>query len=232
VNVFNTFGEGVPQSLRHLVHEAFGSKLVDRYSCGEIGLIALQCPKHDHYHVMSGTVLLEIVDEAGLPCPIGQPGHVLVTGLQSYAMPIIRYELGDIAQWGPPCDCGIGLPVIEKILGKTRDFVLHPNGHKHFVSLGGAFAHDVTALQIYEVVFYTNSIIEFTYTARAELSLMELESLEAQLQERFGHPWPVVFKRVVAIAHGGFRKRREFSKMDVPYMPAPDSMSTGRTHAS
>lgn len=207
-----TLGEVVSPELRTIVLETFGAKIIDRYSCGEIGLIALQCPTHNHYHVLNGTVLVEIVDESGNPCPIGKPGNVLVTSLHSYAMPIIRYELGDVAQWGEPCDCGINLPVIKSILGKSRDYITLPDGSRHFVTLGGDFAHNVSSLREHQVRFYELGRIEFIYRGTEDLTASEHISIVYQLQERFGHPWPVTILRVEVIEWNSLWKRREFIK--------------------
>ena len=88
------------EETREIVRKGLGAKFIDRYSAEETGIIARQCPKHDHLHILSPIALVEIVDENDDPCSVGQPGRVLVTGMQSYGMPLIRYELGDIAEWG------------------------------------------------------------------------------------------------------------------------------------
>lgn len=220
----HTLGEAVDMSFRKRVEQTFGARVIDRYSCGEAGYLALQCPKHDHYHVLGSHVLLEILDEQGAPCAIGQPGQVVVTALQSYAMPLIRYELGDIAEWGPPCDCGIQLPVISKILGKTRNYVLLPSGNKHFVTLGGDFGHDIGSLLGRQVNFYEGGIIEMKYRSSEVLTDAQLQSLVRQLRLRFGHPWPVELIRVDELNWSSVWKRAEFTKL--PGLPLQKAIST------
>lgn len=110
-----TLGSLVTDEIREIVMEGLGTRIVDRYSTEETGYIALQCPKHNHFHVISPVTHVEIVDEDNNPCPVGTPGRVLLTSMQSYAMPLVRYEIGDMAEWGEPCDCGITLPVIKKL---------------------------------------------------------------------------------------------------------------------
>ena len=85
------------------------------YSADEIGPIALQCPAEPALHVQSEAVLLEVLDAAGQPCAPGTPGRVVVTPLHNFSMPLLRYALGDLAAWGPPCPCGRGLPVLSRI---------------------------------------------------------------------------------------------------------------------
>jgi phenylacetate-CoA ligase len=131
-----TIGETLTDEQRQLFHKAWGVKTVDCYTCEESGYIALQCPEHEHYHVQSENVIVEIVDDNGKPCAVGEPGRVLITSLQNFATPLIRYELGDLAEWGEPCDCGRTLPVIKKIHGRKRSRLTLPDGRSEFPYLG------------------------------------------------------------------------------------------------
>ena len=91
--------------------------------------MAIECPDAPgSYHVQSESVLLEIIDQRGEPCPEGVPGRVIVTDLHNLATPVIRYEIGDIAEWGTPCACGRGLPVLRRIVGRTLSLLRLANG--------------------------------------------------------------------------------------------------------
>ena len=123
-----TFGGVIAAEDRDACWEAWQARLCDTYSTEEVGYAALQCPESDHLHVQSESVLLEIVDDENRPCPPGEQGQVLVTPLHSFAMPLLRYELGDLAIAGGGCACGRGLPVISEILGRSRDMLTLPDG--------------------------------------------------------------------------------------------------------
>ncbi len=110
-----TFGEILEPECRAVCQRVFGVKIVDMYSSQEVGYIALQCPEHEHYHVQSENVLVEVVDQAGKPCMTGEVGKVVVTTLHNFAMPLLRYDIGDYAEVGAPCPCGRGLPVLKRI---------------------------------------------------------------------------------------------------------------------
>ena len=118
-----TLGEASTPDLRALCREAWGVPLVDVYSAEEVGYIALQCPEHEHYHVQAESVLVEILDERGAPAPPGETGRVVVTDLHNFAMPLVRYEIGDYAEVGEPCACGRGLPVLRRIVGRVRNML-------------------------------------------------------------------------------------------------------------
>jgi phenylacetate-CoA ligase len=131
-----TFGELLGPEVRELCREAWAVPVVDVYSADEVGYIALQCPHHEHYHVQSEGVLVEILDDSGRPCAPGEIGRVVVTALHNFAMPLIRYELGDYAEAGPPCPCGRGLPVLRRILGRVRNMIVTAEGKRYWPTFG------------------------------------------------------------------------------------------------
>ena len=113
------------------------------YSAAEAGYLALQCPQQEHYHIQSESALVEVLDEAGNPCRPGETGTMVVTPLHNFAMPLIRYAIGDIAEVGAPCACGRGLPVLARLLGRVRQMLVLPSGARRYGNVGDlAFARD------------------------------------------------------------------------------------------
>lgn len=202
---------------RHLCREAFGAEIKDRYSCEETGWLALQCPRHEHLHVMSGTTLLEIVDEQGRPCGVGQPGRVLITSLHSYAMPIIRYELGDMAEWGPPCDCGMTLPVLGRLRGRTRHQLYLPSGERRPMPVIGDDIGKVEAVQEFQVRQYRGGELEILCRTSRPLSPAEREHIAAILHTDVTAALPVFVREVPAIDRGSSGKREEFIRVEADY---------------
>lgn len=116
-----TFGEVLDAATRASIADAFKATVIDRYGAQEIGIIATECP-HGRHHVQSEMLMLEILAPDGSPAPPGTLGEVVVTGFYNYAMPLIRYSLGDYAALSDaPCACGRRLPVLGRIAGRSRD---------------------------------------------------------------------------------------------------------------
>ena len=121
--------EKIPSSHRKTIESSFNCKVISEYGASETGIISYECPAGSH-HISDDCIYVEIVDEKNTPVPDGVSGKVLVTVLNSFSSPIIRYELGDIATKAPiSCDCGVNLSCLKNIVGRTSDVVLTPEGH-------------------------------------------------------------------------------------------------------
>jgi phenylacetate-CoA ligase len=109
---------------RRVIEEVFGNSIFDRYGCAEIGLIASECEARTGLHVAAESVHVEILNDG----PAGA-GRVVITDLSNRAMPIIRYEIGDLATPATgACPCGRGLPRLERVVGRTSDILYTPDG--------------------------------------------------------------------------------------------------------
>lgn len=122
---------------REIIEDAFGIKVFDRYGSREVGQIASECQTHNGLHISADRIFLEILDEDGQPCPSGTAGRIVVTDLDNFGMPLIRYEIGDrgIISETTECSCGRGLPLLQRVEGRTMDMIATPDGRK----LGGTF---------------------------------------------------------------------------------------------
>ena len=106
---------------RAAIEKVFGCKVTNRYGCEEVSLIASECEEHRGLHVNADSIYHEV--------PGGGTGKLLVTDLTNRAMPLIRYEIGDVVEMSDRrCKCGRGLPLIERIEGREADYVLTPAG--------------------------------------------------------------------------------------------------------
>ena len=108
-------GQSLDPQLRELAVKAWGVPIIHEYFIEEIGLIAQQCPLHQGLHINSEFAFVEVLDEQGKPCTAGQTGRIVVTPIQNFQTPLIRYDTGNLAEVGRPCACGRTLPVLERI---------------------------------------------------------------------------------------------------------------------
>ncbi len=124
-------GSGVLDDFsRKVITAAFGCRVLDFYASYEGGAMAWECSTCGAYHVCADTVILEPVAD-GRPARPGSFGDVVVTNLQSYTMPIIRYRHDDVViPSSRPRRCGRGLPMIDRVVGRTDDWITLPSGRR------------------------------------------------------------------------------------------------------
>lgn len=128
--VFTT-SEVLSPMQRDTIEAAFGCSAFDTYGNNESSLYAFECEAHHGLHVGTESAYLEVLDENGNAAADGEAGKLIATNLVNYAMPFIRYDTGDLGSVGlGRCSCGRGLPRLTEIVGRSRDFVVTPDGRR------------------------------------------------------------------------------------------------------
>jgi phenylacetate-CoA ligase len=117
---------------RKLVEKSFDAPFFDQYASEELQMIAWQCPAGDEYHVDADSLVVEFVDEDGEEVAAGERGELVCTSLFNFAMPFVRYRLGDLAVKSEKkgCSCGRVFPLLKTIEGRKDSLVTLPNGRK------------------------------------------------------------------------------------------------------
>lgn len=117
------------ESTRLNIEKSFDCKVFDKYGSREFSGIAYQCDKSPYHHVQSESYIVEIIHNGRHARP-GEIGEVLVTDLNNYSMPLIRYAIGDLARAveQKPCPCGRPHELIGEIIGRTQALVACSNG--------------------------------------------------------------------------------------------------------
>lgn len=123
------------------IERLFNCPTYDEYSSVEMGFIASMCSNH-RMHLFTDNVILEILDDQGNPAKVGERGEIVVTSLTNFAMPFLRYRIGDYSHFigDQECPCGSTFPAIGPIEGRKDDSFTLANGTV------------VPAWQIYEAV--------------------------------------------------------------------------------
>ncbi|MBP7567390.1 MAG: AMP-binding protein [Burkholderiaceae bacterium] len=207
-----TFAETADAVLRERVRRLLGARVVDRYSCEELGPIAFQCPvSDDHQHVAVCNVIAEVVDADGRPLPHGQQGSVLVTGLHQWASPALRYELGDVATLLAHCPaCGAQVPTFTRLLGRRRVLVERASGELMYVRiLAGDWLQAAPVLREWRVAQTARFAFDVELAASRALHAHEQAALQALLAERIGPEFTFALREVAQVNWPPGRKKQE-----------------------
>jgi len=112
---------------RKRIEESTGIKAYDIYGTSEMsGPLFTECHLQNGIHIWADLFLLEVIDpKTGERVEDGERGELVVTTLDKWAFPLIRYRIGDITILNnEPCECGRTHPRIMRILGRTDDMIV------------------------------------------------------------------------------------------------------------
>lgn len=118
--------EALHEFQRRIVEQAFGCPAYNTYGCREVMLIAAECEHRQGLHINADHLVVELLKPDAASA---HPGEVVLTDLFNYGMPLLRYLNGDMATAASHhCDCGRGLPLLERVDGRVLDAIRTPDG--------------------------------------------------------------------------------------------------------
>jgi phenylacetate-CoA ligase len=193
---------------RSVIESCFKVPVYNRYGGRDIHFVAQECPRRNGLHINSETVFVEVVKE-GRSANFGEVGEIVITRLDNYAMPFIRYRSGDLGViTDRRCDCGRSLPLLEKIEGRLQDAIVTADGR---IVSGLLFAHmmkdcpEVKAFQIHQLTVIRLLVMVVLDGGRPFSSR---ERIERIIHEYMGDGMEVRFEICDDIPHTRSGKRR------------------------
>jgi phenylacetate-CoA ligase len=189
-----TIGETLSPAIRERAEHDLGATVRDCYSSEEVGYIAIECPTGGLYHVMAETLIVEVVDADGRACREGEVGRVLVTDLHNRATPLIRYAIGDMAEVGPACPCGRGLPTLRRIVGRERNMLLTPDGRRAWPLTGFRDFATIAPVIQYQLIQHRIDAVEVRLVVGAPIDAGQERALAALITRSLGYPFTLTFK--------------------------------------
>lgn len=181
--------QALPGNIRQVIESGFGTEVFDKYGSREFSGIAYECREgHDH-HVMDESYIVELLVD-GRPAKPGEIGEIVITDLNNFSVPLIRYRIGDLAaavDQTQPCPCGRGLSRIGRIEGRTQAIVHCADGTW---LPGSFFAHFFKEyehiLRHFQVVQETKGAFTLKVVKNAQFSEKGFDEMMTALREYTG----------------------------------------------
>jgi phenylacetate-CoA ligase len=176
--------ENVTPAQRELFAEVFKAPVADHYASLEIYSYAYQCPEGG-LHVNEDRYL-ELVENDEVVSP-GQVGEVVVTSLNQYAMPFIRYKNGDIAVYDTKvCSCRREIPLLREVVGRDCDLLVHPDGHVvHWASVKTVMDYMKEVVQ-FQILQPDRKNLDVCLVCNETVDSQYLEGVRQKIQPLFG----------------------------------------------
>lgn len=175
------------------------------YSCEEVGPIGYSCPlKHDHYHVASSNIIVE-----SIPIDTMDANRLIVTGLNSFATPFIKYDIGDIGEVREGCECGWKGQVIFNLEGRRTGVLRSQDGSMVRVKLTEADLYQYHFKDV-RIRQYEYSSIKLEYVRNRSLKSFEERRISDQFCQSISKDINIEFVRYDKIDWGTSYKRHFF----------------------
>jgi phenylacetate-CoA ligase len=191
--------EQIFEHQREFIEKVFSAEVFEQYGAREFGSIASECKRHDGLHYFAPGIVLETVAPDGRPAG-NKLGNLLVTDLWNYAMPLVRYRVGDLAQLDyNQCGCGCMLPIIGKVAGRTVDVITRPNGE---IIAGESLIAVVRKSEVRaqtQIIQAAPDRFLIRYVADDVMPENKVWFIKSGFEHLFGQSAEVEFKRVQAI---------------------------------
>ena len=121
--------EAIDLESRRYIEKVFGAPYCDQYGSAEVDRASWQCLEREGYHMDVDSVITEFVDENGDAVIDGESGEVVFTSLFNFAMPFLRFAIGDVgSQSDELCPCGRTLPLMKVVEGRKDSYLTIPGG--------------------------------------------------------------------------------------------------------
>ncbi len=175
------WGDKLFDHYKNNIKEAFGCDVKETYSCNEGFLVGAK-KDLDYFYIMSPHVHVEIVDKNFNPVPDGTLGYVLLTRLDCFSMPLIRYYIGDLAvklkHEEYPEIREMYFPLLERVIGRDTDVAVTPSGKKLIVHFFTGIFEFIPEIKQFIVIQNDISRMEIHYIPGNGFSSSVLERLE------------------------------------------------------
>jgi phenylacetate-CoA ligase len=197
--------------MRQKIEKIFHCQVFDRYGSTEFGTIACERPDISGYWIPPWTIYLEIVDARGNRVAPGMEGNILVTCLSNYAMPLIRYKVGDrgvlslnLGNKG----CG-NQQILKSVLGRNNDIFKTKNGTIVHASFFAYLLYHRNWVRQYQVIQKSLSKVIFRIVkVGIDSPQNDLDEFTRKTQIVMGEDCEVIFEfvdRIPASNSGKFR---------------------------
>ena len=186
IPVIFTTAEMLYDFQRDFLEKQFNSSVFDYYGCNELGSIAFEC-EYKNKHISNEHVIVETTNSKGDPV-INSLGEITVTDLDNYAMPFIRYKIGDTGIIpNDVCACGRSLKIIKSIDGRTQEFLRTLDGNYVPAVFFPARFRNLVGIDQYQIVQTDIHVIVLKIVKNRCFSARELEGMMQIIREMIGN---------------------------------------------
>jgi phenylacetate-CoA ligase len=192
-NVSNTFDLAMSQGDKLFNHykleieTAFNCQVVEDYGLNE-GFMVGQKVDLPYYYIYTPSVYIEILNERGESVPDGEMGRIVLTKLDGYAMPLIRYDTGDLGVMLPkeeyPLNRKYSFPLLQMVIGRNTDIIKTRDGKSLIVHTFTGIFEFYSEIEQFQVVQNVEDEIQINYITTDSFKKTVLSKIENEFRNK------------------------------------------------
>jgi len=198
-------GEVLFEHDQKVIHSVFGVPVVNEYGSRDGGMTALGC-RAGNLHVQAENIIIELLDPDGQPVQPGEVGEITMTLLEAFAMPLIRYRIGDLARQATGsristdgvCECGLALPALAEVRGRVTDQIVRRDGKRlrrmHALSLIYVL-REAEGLNQFRITQSSLDRLDVAVVANERFTPQVQSTVEQRLRHRMGSDVAIKIRR-------------------------------------
>ena len=195
--------------MRELIERQFDCKVFDHYGGGEVHSVAFECEQHSGYHITAENMIIEFIKADNTPAKPGEEGELVITDLNNYATPFIRYNIEDV---GVPsdkmCKCCRGLPMMSSLEGRSSEIIELPNGRFVFIGYWVVLFETVAGIDQFQVVQESPTILLVKIVKNSKFTSNDVTHIIENIRKLGGDKLELELKFVDSIPPSKSGKRR------------------------
>jgi len=203
--VFTTATQLYPE-WAEVIRKAMNCSVFSYYGCGECNSMGYQCKEGEEYHIPEEHVVLEVESDTG-ETKLAGSGEAILTDLDNYAMPLLRYRNGDLLTLGNPgCSCGRSLGIISKLDGRKYEFFFSMTGNKVSAGFVTHIMRNLEGIDEFQFRQKTQNQVCVLLVSQKNLSQKDESYIQHSVQHYLGKDFKVAINRVENIPRSKAQK--------------------------
>lgn len=189
--------EPLPPIIRERLQRVFNCEVYDKYGSRETNIVSHESPCHDGMLIQVENVAEEFLNDDGAACQPGETGRVVLTTLNNFAMPLIRYETSDLA--APLTGCcasGLGLPRMSHVTGRQQDLIVTPNGAYIDAYLFSFLIMRFEEVEWFQVVQDSLERLRIRLMTPAGIARQRCDEIVERIHHHTGYPFRIEFEQL------------------------------------
>ncbi len=202
-----TCAEPLLEHQKKTINEILQCPIFDYYGQNERACLVSTCEKGS-YHIHEEYSFVELIRKNNQPLISGEQAQIIATTFDNFAMPLIRYQTNDIAvlDHNLSCECGRTYKTIEKVIGRSEDYILTPEG-RHVTRMDVPFKYTL-GIQEAQIVQKQVDKIEIRIIKSPTFQQKDLDDLLHHLRLRLGQSMEIEFKFINELLVGENGKKK------------------------